>query len=472
MNHVEVSTQILKLVGTEDNVTNFTHCVTRLRFNVKDKTKVDVDKINAIKGVMGSQWQGDQLQIIVGAEVEKLYTTLCKLGDFEKAAAIDENLDADLGKKKITARYVVDKVFNYLSPMMTTLIPLMVGASLFKVIGYLLGPDILGVISAESGLYIILDFMYDAFFYFLPVYLGYVSARTLNYNPIYGMYLGTLIIAPDFINLAGTASSISFLGLPVPLNNYSSSFLPVILGGLLCKFVLDFLEKHLPTVVKSLLVPFLTMLIMSVAMLVVCAPLATYVGNYVGEFFMYLSSSVLPLRVLGAVILTIAWPFLILFGMHGGLSAFAMTIMADYGYDPYLFSTAYIANVAIFGVALGAALKFKNRDNKTVTLNYFITCILGGITEPILYGVLLKYRKTIIGLVSSCAVGGLLAGIFAPKLYVYTSTSILGIWACWMSGDNTSNAIAGNVILVITFVISVLVTYLQKYEDTGKVVKK
>lgn len=471
MNYIEVGTQILKLVGDEKNVTNFSHCVTRLRFNVRDKEIVDVEKINGIKGVIGSQWQGEQLQIIVGAEVEQLYSTICKMGEFEKTSAIEENLDPTLTKKKFSARTIVDKVFNYLSPMMTTIIPVMVGASLFKVIGYLLGPDILGVISAESGLYIVLDIMYDSFFYFLPVFLGYVAAKTLNYNPIYGIYIGALIIAPDLISLVGTADKLSVLGIPVPLNNYSSSFLPVVLGGLLMNYVLKFMEKHIPTAVKSLLVPFLSMLIMSIVMLAVCAPLGTYIGVFMGKFFMYLSSAVAPIRILGAVVLTIAWPFLILLGMHGGISAFAFSIMTDYGYDPYLFNTAYIANVAVFGIALGAALKFRNKENKTVTLNYFATCILGGITEPILYGVMLKYRKTIIGLITSCAVGGLLAGIFVPKLYVYTSTSVLGIWACWMSGGNTSNVIVGNVILVITFIVAVVATYLQKYDDTDTAVK-
>lgn len=468
MNYVEVSSKILELVGSENNVSNFTHCVTRLRFNVKDKSLVDVDGINKIKGVMGSQWQGEQYQVIVGAEVDKLYATLCKIGNFDKNTKIEENLDSDVEMdKKLSFKDIGNKIFGYLSPMMTTVIPLMVAASLCKVFGYLLGPDILNIISAESGLYIMLDFMYDAFFHFLPIYLGYVAGKVLNYNPIYGMYLGTLIMAPDFMNLIDVQDKLSVIGLPIPVLNYSGSFLPVILGGVILKYVLDFFENHIPSFAKALLVPTLTVFVMTLVMLVVCAPLGTYVGQYVGNFFMYLSGANAILRVLGAVILTVAWPFLILFGMHGAINAFAFTMMAEYGYDPYLFNTAYIANVAIFGVALGVALKLKNKENKTLTLNYFVTCLLGGITEPILYGVLVKYRKSIIGLVAGGAVGGLLCGILVPKLYVYTSTSILGIWACWMSPDaSPNNAIIGNVILLVTFVVSTIVCYFQKYDDS------
>jgi PTS system beta-glucosides-specific IIC component len=469
MNYIEVSEQILDLVGGVKNVSNFTHCVTRLRFNVKDKSIVKVKEIEEIKGVMGSLWQGEQFQVIVGAESDKLYATVCKVGDFENQKKIDENLDPEIkDNKKFSWNKIVNKVFNYLSPMMTTVIPLMVAASLCKVISYLLGPDILGIITAESGIYQVLNFIYSSFFYFLPLYLGYVSAKVLNYNPIYGMFLGAVIMVPDFVNMVGTVSSISFLGLPIPVASYTGSFLPVVLGGVVCKYVLEFMEKHVPSVAKALLVPLGTTLVMAIVMLVVCAPLGTYIGNIMGNFFMYLSNAGTILRILGAMLLTIAWPFLILFGMHGGLSAFAIQMMADYGYDPYLFNTAYIANVAVFGIALGVALKLKNKENKSLTLNYFLTCILGGITEPILYGVLLKYRKSAVGLVAACGVGGLLAGILVPKLYVYTSTSILGIWACWMTPENSSNMIIGNAILVITFIVAVVVSYMMKYDQDDK----
>lgn len=469
MNYIDVSKQLLELVGGVKNISNFTHCVTRLRFNVKDKSIVHEDEINQIKGVMGSLWQGEQFQVVVGAESDKLYTTLCKLGDFASVERIHENLDPQLGQaEKWSWKRAVNKVFNYLSPMMTTVIPLMVAASLCKVISYLLGPEILGIISAENGIYLVLNFIYNAFFYFLPIYLGYVAAKVLNYNPIYGMFLGTLIMAPDFVNMVGAVDSISFLGLPIPVISYTGSFLPVVLGGVICKYVLAAMEKIVPSAAKALLVPLGTTLVMALVMLVVCAPIGTYIGNVMGNFFMFFANAGTVLRVIGATLLTIAWPFLILFGMHGGLAAFAMQMMADYGYDPYLFNTAYIANVAIFGIALGVGLKIRNKENKSLTLNYFLTCILGGITEPILYGVLIKYRKSVVGLVSACAVGGLLAGILVPKLYVYTSTSILGIWACWFTPDNAANAVVGNIVLAVTFVVAVIVSYMMKYDETER----
>ena len=466
MNHVEFSKEILILVGGEKNVSNFTHCITRLRFNVKDKSIVKAEDINKIKGVMGSQWQGEQFQVIVGAESDKLYSTLCKIGNFENSAKINTNLDQDLEKRgKWSWKSLGYKALNYLSPMMTSVIPLMVAGSLCKVIAYLLGPDFLKVIAADNGLYVMLNLMYDAFFYFLPVFLGYVAGKVLNYNPIYGIYLGTLIIVPGFINLVGVQNSLDVLGMSFPIISYSNSFLPVLLGGLVCKYILGFLEDHIPSSAKALLIPLLTVLIMAPVMLGICAPLGTYIGNYLGNFFMYLSSANSFSRIIGATLITIAWPFIILLGMHGGLSAFAMSMMNDYGYDPFLFNTAYVANVAVFGIALGVALKLKSKENKSLTLNYFFTCILVGVTEPILYGVLIKYKKSILGLISSCAIGGFLCGIFVPKLYVYTSTSVLGIWACWMNQEDPRNAVIGNAILLITFIVSVAVTYLMKYNE-------
>ncbi len=465
MNHIEVSKQVLEFVGGEKNVLNFTHCVTRLRFNVRDKSLVKVDEINKIKGVMGSQWQGEQLQVIVGPEVEKLYSTICKLGNFEKRAKVDEDLDGGAIKKKVTARGIIDKIFAYLSPMMSSLIPLMVAAGLCKVIAYLFGPDLLGLMKADSGTYLMLDFIYDAFFYFMPVYLGYVAGKTLGYNPLYGMFLGTLIIVPDFINLVGVQDKISVLGLPVPVSSYSGSFLPVVLGGVICKYVLDFMEDHIPTVLKTLLVPFLTAIIMSLIMFVVCAPLGTYIGIAMGNFFMALSNGDTFVRIIGSIIITVAWPFMILFGMHGWSFAFSFALIEQYGFDPFIFSTAYVANIAIYGMALGAALKLKNKENKTLTFNYFLTSSLGGMSEPILYGVLVKYKNAAKGLIASCAVGGLLCGILVPKLYVYTTTSLLGMWACWMSESGGNNLLIGNVILLITFVVAAIATYLQEFDE-------
>ena len=370
MNHVEFSKEILILVGGEKNVSNFTHCITRLRFNVKDKSIVKAEDINKIKGVMGSQWQGEQFQVIVGAESDKLYSTLCKIGNFENSAKINTNLDQDLEKRgKWNWKSLGYKALNYLSPMMTSVIPLMVAGSLCKVIAYLLGPDFLKVIAADNGLYVMLNLMYDAFFYFLPVFLGYVAGKVLNYNPIYGIYLGTLIIVPGFINLVGVQNSLDVLGMSFPIISYSNSFLPVLLGGLVCKYILGFLEDHIPSSAKALLIPLLTVLIMAPVMLGICAPLGTYIGNYLGNFFMYLSSANSFSRIIGATLITIAWPFIILLGMHGGLSAFAMSMMNDYGYDPFLFNTAYVANVAVFGIALGVALKLKSKENKSLTLN-------------------------------------------------------------------------------------------------------
>lgn len=467
MNHSEVSQRILELVGGSKNITRFTHCVTRLRFVVKDRSLIDEEAIDGIHGVMGSQWRGDQFQVIVGGEVERLYETICQLGSIEAVSGIQENLDPELAKKEgLSLKAIGTAVFNYLSPIVTTVIPLMIAASLCKVLSYLLGPDILSMVSAESGLYQVLNFAYNGFFYFIPVYLGYVASTVLGYNPIYGIYLGCLIIVPDFVAMVGTVDSISLLGLPIPVIAYSGSFLPVLLGAVLCKYVLQFLQRHTPSWAQALVVPTITVMVMTVMMLVVCAPLATYVGTYVGDFFMWMYDANIVLRIIGATILTVAWPFLILFGMHGALMAFAMNMINEYGFDPYLMSTAYVANVAVFGIALGAGLKIRKISNKTGAdlIEYFVTCILGGITEPVLYGVLMKYRRSAVGLVAACAAGGLLCGVLVPKLYVYTSTSILGIWACWASPQDPQNMIVGNIVLVVTFLISVVVSYLQKYD--------
>lgn len=466
MNYIAFAEKIMPLVGNKSNISNFTHCVTRLRFNVKDKSIVNVEEINKLEGVMGSQWQGEQLQVIVGGESDKLYKTICKVAEFERQDKIEENLDGKLKEKeKVTGKVVVNKIFNYISPMMTTIIPLLVAASLCKVIGYIFGPEILGLLSSDSGVITVLNFLYEAAFYFMPVFLGYTAAKTLNYNPIYGIVLGTMIITPSFTSLVGTVDKISFIGIPFPVLDYSTSFLPVVLGGVICKYVLEFLEDHIPSSLKALLVPLITVLVMAIAMFGLCAPIGNYIGQFIGNFFLMLSNGNTVVRIIGATILTMAWPFLILFGMHGWSFAFSFALIQNIGYDPFIFSTAYIANMAIFAMGLGVSLKLKNKEAKRNVFSYFLTSLLGGISEPTLYGVLLRYKKSIVGLMTACGIGGLLCGIFVPKLYAYTSTSIFGIWACWINGVDTTNAIIGNVILAITFVVSVVACYLINYDE-------
>lgn len=463
-NYEEMSKQILDLVGDKKNVIVFTHCVTRLRFTVKDKSLVRKEDIEKMGGVAGTQWLGEQFQIIVGTQVDDIYKVLCRIGGFEEIDPINENLDGDIKKGKFSPKDLGNKILAYISPTMTSIIPIMMGACMCKTIATLLGPGIMNIISDTNDLYIVLDFLYDAFFYFVPVFLGYSAAKTLNLNPTYGIYLGTMILVPDFMALVGERETISVFGLPAPVASYASSFLPVIIGVWIMSYVVKLLNRYIPDVLKAILVPVLAIVIMTPVMYVVCAPLGTYVGNIVGNFFIALSQSNVAIRIFGAVLLSIVMPYMVLCGMHGALVNFAIMSFMTNGFEAFLMPIMLGYNFAVFGVTLGAALKLKKAENKSLAMGYFASGILGSITEPCLYGVILKYKNAMKALLIASVAFGLIVGIFGPVYYVMSSATVFTFWVPWVQGG-TANMIAGNAMMLIALIAGTAAGYVVSYEE-------
>lgn len=461
----DLSQQLIGLVGGKENVSKLTHCVTRLRFILKDKSLLREQEINKLRGVIGTQWLGEQFQVIVGTESDAIYDVVCRMWGFQPEKAIQENLDKKLTKReRFSPKHIGNAILGYLSPTMTAIIPMMMGACLCKTIAAILGPSMLNVISETGDLNTVLNFLYNAFFYFIPMFLGYSAARTLNMNPIYGIYLGAMIIVPEFVAMVGERDTISIFGIHAPVANYSATFLPVILGVWIMYYLYKLLDKIIPQVLKSILIPLLVILIMTPVMFVVCAPLGTYVGNVVGNFFIMLSQSNVVLRIFGAVLLSVLMPYMILCGMHGALLNFAMMTFFANGYETFLMPVMMACNFAVFGVGLGAMIKLKKPENKAVVAGYFITGILGSVTEPCLYGVIMKYRQTMKALVAACVAMGLIIGILTPVYYVMSSATIFTFWVPWVQGG-TGNLIAGLILMLGTMAVGAVTACLVKYDE-------
>ena len=465
----DIVQRIVDLVGGTSNIALVAHCVTRLRFTVKDKSLVKQKEVDALSGVVGSQWLGDQFQVIVGTGVEEVYHELCATYHLAEEKPIDENLDGDLAPAttngKLTPAAIGNAILGYISPTMTGIIPIMMGACLCKTLGALLGPGILNVISDTSDLYIVLDFLYDAFFYFIPLFLGYSAARTLNINPTYGIYLGALIMVPDFMALVGARESISVFGIPVPVASYAQTFLPVILGVWVMSFVYRLLNTYIPEVLKSIFVPFLTIMVMTPIMFAVCAPLGTYVGNVIGGFFISMSQANVAIRLVGAILLAVLMPYMVLGGMHGALLNFALMTFTENGFETLILPIMLAYNFAVFGVSFGAIFKLKKPENKTAVTGYFATGILGSVTEPCLYGVIVKYRQTMVSLLIASVFIGIIVGVFTPVYYVMSSATIFTFWVPWVQGG-TANFIEGIVLMVGAFAVGAIAALFARYDES------
>lgn len=456
----KIAKEVLEKVGKENILTVF-HCATRLRFELKDLNKVDESGIQSIDGVLGIKKMGSSFQVIIGPNVGMVYENLCEISGISKESEIEENLDDGL-KQNFNLKNVLNSIISYIMNSMAPIISVLVGVSIWKTIGALLGPSMLNVISETSDFYIMCNFLFSALFYFLPIYVGYTAAKVMKVDPIWGMFLGALIIVPEFVAMSGTVDQFAVFGISVPVANYSQQFLPVILGVWILKYVVQILKKIIPTAVSSLFIPIITVAIMTVIMFLICAPLGTYIGELFSSIFMYCGNAAAPIKILTMGILAALIPIMVLFGMHVAIYVAALTAATALGYENFFFPCMVVSSFVMYGMSLGAIVKFKK--NKGEATGFFVSGFVAGITEPSLYGVCLKSKSSIAVLLGSCAIGGVLAGLFNLKCSLLASVSVLSLIP-FFTVESSFNLIVGVVITLISFVLAALgVIFFAKYE--------
>ncbi len=456
-NYSELAQGIVANVGNKENVSDCFHCATRLRLHVKDESLVNAKEIEKLN-VVGTNFVGEQLQIIIGADVADVYKAVCKLLGMEEKSAINEMLDSDLRKEKLTPKRVLGKVMGYISGSLPGLMPALIGAGMCKTIAVLLGPDMLNVIAATSDLYIFMTMIYNAIMYFLPIELGYCACKALNMEPIYGIFFGAILICPDFLAMVG-GEPFSIYGIPVTAANYSQSFLPILLTCPIIKVVHKTTKKYSPTVVSSITVPLVTILVVAPVMFCVCAPLGGWIGNLLGGVIQFFATGSAAIRIVGTTLMAILWPFMIMGGMHGAVIPIAIASFMELGFDSFIMTSSAAYQFAVVGMALGAFLKIKDKERKGETLSYFITGFVAGLSEPTMYGVCLRYKRAVLAMVVACGIGGLISGILNVKIFMIGGMyNIFSIMAKFIGGG-TANLVAGMVMVAISFFCGVAAAY-------------
>ena len=450
-NNKQIAANVLAAVGGKDNVTSITHCMTRLRFNLKDQSIPVDEEVKKLDGVLGVVRTGGQYQVVIGQNVPKVYGEICALGGFAAQAAIDENLDAP--KEKLTAKNVGNSILNYMAGSLTPLIPPMITAALFKTVLTLIGPEMLGLITAESNLYLTLDFLYDAFSVFMPIFVGYTAAKKIGLNPTMGLYAGAILVVPDFVALAGAEFTV--FGIPCITNDYSQSLLPILLIIPVTKVVYKLWTKVIPDVLSTIFVPFMTMVVMVPVSLCVLAPAGSVLGNWIGNGLVAFGDfgGFAAAMVIGAL-----WEFLVMSGMHLVAIMFAITNMMTLGFDAVISPAAACATSAAWGIALGAFLRLKDKKEKSLSIGYFVSGFVGGVTEPALYGIGFRYKKPFIAMAVGAAVGALYASLTGVEVYVLGATSVLAILGYVTGG--TANLVNGIASMAIAMVVAAVLTYL------------
>lgn len=454
-NNAQIATDVLAAIGGSKNVSGVTHCFTRLRFNVKDRSIVDDDKVKSIAGVLGMQEKGGQYQVIIGTNVPEVYDEVCSQGGFAKQEAVDEKLDAAAEKKPITPKSVGNAIMDYLSGSVVPLIPVFITGALFKTLAAIFGPTFLNVFSADSEFAFLCNMVYNAAFYFMPVIAGASAAKKLGMNSFLGAMMGCVLIEPTFVALATTqGASFSVYGIPAPTLAYGSTLIPVLLSVWVMSYISKFFDKRIHESVRTVFSPFLTMAVTLPIALCVLAPLGSYAGSGLAMFFNWLAAS--PFYPLAVALIGATWCLLVLTGMHLGIAAISLAQFAVVGTDNLVLLAANITNFVATGVGLAVWMRLKNKEQKNLTLGYVITQTFGGVGEPLIYGVFLRYKRPWIGEIA----GGFVAAGYAALTGVLCYAPAQGFFSFLdFVGGPQSNFINAVISIVLGVVTAFVVTW-------------
>lgn len=453
--NAQIARDTLAAVGGKDNVKSVVHCMTRLRFTLKDESSVDDETVKKVNGVLGVAKTGGQYQVIIGTNVPEVYDEVVKLGA-NGGGSIDENVDGDLKEEKhrLTWKEVGNSILDYLSGSVVPLIPVLITGGLFKTLAAIFGSTLLGIVPDDSAFITLCNFVYDAAFYFIPVIAGFAAAKKLGANPYLGAFMGAILIDPQFIQLGTDGVAFNVYGIPAPTLTYGQTLIPVLLSVAALAPIQKFFDKHLPSSVRTVFAPFFTFIVMLPISLCLLAPLGNYIGTGIAAFFEWLAST--PLGWLAVVLIAATWPMLVLTGMHVGLAAIALAQYAQVGYDTTVLMAATVQAFTASGVGLAAWLRFKDPEKKNLALGYFITQFIGGVGEPLLYGIFLRYKRPWLGTLAGGAAAGLYAAITGVVFYTPTN----GLFSpLAFAGGSQANFINGVIATIIGMAVAFIVTW-------------
>lgn len=461
----QIAIDVLALVGGAENVRTATNCMTRLRLTLADNTCADLDGIKKVKGVLGCQFSGTQLQVIIGQNVPKVLDEFVAISGVSKGAPVDENLDTP--KQKLTPALVGNRVLDYLSGSMTQLIPLLMAGGLFRTFAVILGPQMLNLVADTDPTYTFFyTTLYEATFYFLPIYLGYAAAKKLGASPVLGMLTGGVLMAPSIVSAAAEGGSgiVSVYGLHIAAASYAQSVLPIILTIPVLYVVERFFKKRMPDVLSTVFTPFCTMIVTVPIALIVLAPIGNELGNLIANaLFAVADWGTLGILVVMAV-LGAFWQLFVVAGMHMPVILLAQMQIIQVGYDPFVFVATNCAMTAVWGCAFGAFLRLKNKDEKGMALGYVISAIAGGVTEPALFGVLMRFRRTMLGMFIGGSIGAVVSGLLGVTYYLAGGAANFMVVLNYFQGGqmNTIFAVVG---MAVAFVIAAVVVFFTGFSS-------
>ncbi|MBP2058493.1 glucose-specific phosphotransferase system IIA component [Lactobacillus colini] len=455
MDYHKIGKDIVKNVGGKANISNLTHCATRLRFTLKDVSKAKKNAIENIDGVVGVVYAGGQYMVIMGQHLIPTYEAIVKDTKIETGAPINENLDS-LPEDKWTWKNSGSKIISFVQATVTPMIPGLIAGGMLKVFLIIITTFIAPAWAKTNG-YLLISAVADAPFYFMPIMVAYGAAKKLGATPVYAMMASAALLHPNFTGLVSQFAAnpnlkVSLFAMPIKLLSYSTSLLPAILITICAYWCEKILNKVIPGIFKTIFVGAGTIFIAGTLGYLILGPLGDYIGQIIAGIFMFLSKTVGPIAV---GLLAAALPWMVMTGMHQAITPFMPQLLSNPGYDALLRPAFLVHNMAEGGANVGVALRAKSKKLRREAWSLAVGALVAGVTEPSIYGINFKYKKPMYGVMAGGFAGGVVASLMGARAYVmgYSNLLALPIFEKTAVGMLIGAVVAIIVAALVTFVI-------------------
>ncbi len=448
MDYRKVGLNVLDAVGGKDNIKVVTHCATRLRFELKDRNKVDEARLSKMDGVLKTLESSGQYQVVIGPNVNEAYQAIQDVVD--TGAKNDETAKDD--------RSPWAKFLAIITGIFTPIIPAITAAGMVKAVLAIL--KVANLIDVNGQTYAILNFASDAAFYFMPFMLAASSAKIFKMSSGLAMMLAGILLHPNFKDMVSAGEVVKFAGLPVRLVSYSSTVIPIVLIVFVASYVERFANKILPEVIKFIFRPLIVMLVMIPLSLCVLGPIGAYIGDGIAALVSFIDSSA-PWAI--PTLMGIFTPVLVMFGLNNGLLPIATSQLAAQGFETIYGPGMLASNIAQGAASLAVAIKAKEPSTKQTALSTGFTALMG-ITEPAMYGITLRFKKVLFAVMTGGGVAGLFAGLSGLVRYSFGSPGLATLPV--FIGEDPSNFIKALITLALSFVITFTICMFLKLEDS------
>ena len=448
-NYAATASEIIKHVGGETNVSHLEHCSTRLRFSIADPSAVNKDALKATPGVMGVIGSGNQIQVVIGNDVIEVFDEIMKHGNFNK----DADAASKSGKVDIGALFL-----DYLVGIFQPLIPAISGAGVLKAI--MTGLTTIGLLSKDASIYQISVMIADATLYYLPLLVAVTTATKFKSNRLVALALAAGLVFPNLTAALTAEGGFTLLGLKVQAIAYNGQVFPAIMSIIFMSFLERWLNKVTPKVIRTFFVPMMCFLITYPMTLLFIGPLGYNFGVILTSVILaiYNTFGWLAVAIVGSIL-----PIMVSLGMHKAMVPYAVSALANPGYD-FLYLPANLAhNMSEGGAALAVAVKTKDENLKSAAISAGVTAIFG-ITEPAIYGITIQKKRVLISVMLSSFISGLIIGLMKIKGFTAVGPGLVSM-AMFVDPDNSMNFVYAMIAFVLTIVISFIVTLIIYKDD-------